>query len=181
MPQPRRSNLDALASDQQLVAAVRGGDVPALAALYARFSRALMATAYRLLLSRDDAEDVLHDVFVGLPEALRRYQERGALESWLKRVTVRVALSRLRQDRASGSVPLEHSTLQVEPLITEQSISLHAAIAALPESLRAALVLKEVEGFSHAEIAELLGISKGASQVRLYRALRQPRAALGDR
>src|SRR5690349_3558618 len=79
-----------------LVARARKGGADALSELYSRFGNALMAVAYRLTGSRDDAEDVLHDVFLGLPEALARYEERGSLESWLKRVTARVALTRLR-------------------------------------------------------------------------------------
>ena len=54
-----------------------------------RGTRALLALARRLAGSAADAEDVVHDVFLGLPEALRRYEERGSLESWLKRVTAR--------------------------------------------------------------------------------------------
>src|SRR5881394_3273439 len=84
-----------------IAARARAGSAAALSELYALYGAALMALAYRLTGSRDDAEDVLHDVFLGLPEALRRYDERGALESWLKRVTARVALTRLRsRDRA---------------------------------------------------------------------------------
>src|ERR1043165_8385605 len=85
-------------TDAQLVVATRSGDMSALAEIYDRYARRLMAVAYRLLASREAAEDVLHDVFVGLPEALRRYEERGRLESWLKQVTARVALSALRHD-----------------------------------------------------------------------------------
>src|SRR5580765_6259863 len=84
-----------------VAARARTGNPAALSELYALYGNALMALAYRLMGSRADAEDVLHDVFLGLPEALRRYDERGALESWLKRITARVALTRLRsRDRA---------------------------------------------------------------------------------
>src|SRR5215510_9270556 len=82
-------------TDAVLVALVASGDRVALGALYDRYAIVLLGVAYRLLMSSADAEDVVHDVFVGLPEAFRKYQERGALASWLKRVTVRVVLSRL--------------------------------------------------------------------------------------
>lgn len=163
-------------SDGQLVAATRAGDMTALAELYRRFAPTLMGVAYRLLASRQAAEDVLHDVFVGLPEALRKYEERGRLESWLKQVTARVALSVLRHEqmasRHQSSLPRSSS-----PHL-ETTITLQSAVAALPASLRAVLVLKEIEGFTHAEIAAMLGISKGASEVRLHRALAALRAAL---
>jgi hypothetical protein len=108
-----------------------------------------------------NAEDVLHDVFVGLPEALRRYDERGRLEPWLKRVTARVALSRLRSQRPRQDIDVEMAAT-VPVRTAEELITLDAAVAALSPSLRAVLVLKEIEGFSHAEIAVMLGISKGA-------------------
>src|SRR5262245_34319666 len=86
-------------SNAQLAVATRGGDTSALAELYHRFAPALMGVAYRLLVAREAAEDVVHDVFVGLPEALRKYEERGRLEAWLKQVTARFALSVLRHEQ----------------------------------------------------------------------------------
>lgn len=157
------------ATDAELAVAVRDGDAEALGEMYRRYAQPLMAVAYRLLMSREEAEDVLHDVFVGLPRALRRYDERGRIEPWLKRVTTRVALSRLRNERHMQ--PIDPVLTDAGRRSPEEAIELEDAVAALPPSLRAVLVLKEVEGFSHAEIAGLLGISKGASQVRLHRAI----------
>jgi RNA polymerase sigma-70 factor, ECF subfamily len=162
-------------------AAERVGDADAsdrIEELYRRHANALMAVAYRLLMSTADAEDVVHDLFVGLPDALRKYEERGSMESWLKRIVVRLALSRIRARR---DVPLE-----VAPELTVQAgdpadrVAIQRALADLSPSLRAVLVLKEIEGFSHAEIAGMLGISVGASEVRLHRALRQLRIALSE-
>jgi RNA polymerase sigma factor (sigma-70 family) len=165
-------------SDAQLARATRGGDMTALAELYRRFGLALMGVAYRLLASREAAEDVLHDVFVGLPEALRKYEERGRLEAWLKQVTARFALSVLR--RAQTGCRLESAPETPVAPHPATTITLHSAVAALSPSLRAVLVLKEIEGFTHAEIAAMLGISKGASEVRLHRALVALRAALTE-
>ncbi|HEV8358329.1 MAG TPA: sigma-70 family RNA polymerase sigma factor [Gemmatimonadales bacterium] len=163
-----------------VVAAARAGDPAALAMLYRRFADAALAVAYRLLLSRADAEDVVHDLFLGLPEALRKYEERGALAAWLKRVTVRLALSRLRApSRREVALEAAHA-VATRPADPAGRIDLVDALAALPASLRAVLVLKEIEGFSHAEIAGMLGISTGASEVRLHRALRTMRRALSE-
>src|ERR1043166_6892275 len=75
-----------------LTAAARRGSADAV---YRPHAGPVLPIAYRLLQSRADAEDVVHDVFVGLPELLRKYEERGALAAWLKTVTARVALARL--------------------------------------------------------------------------------------
>lgn len=155
--------------DTELVRATRAGDMNALAELYRRFAPALMGVAYRLLQSKEAAEDVLHDVFVGLPEAIRKYDERGKLAAWLKQITARVALSVIRHEETAArhdrSMRLEADS------DVHTKMTLDSAVASLPASLRTVLVLKEIEGFSHAEIAGMLGISKGASEVRLHRAL----------
>ena len=163
-----------------IVSAARTGDPAALAVLYRQFADAAMAVAYRLLLSRADAEDVVHDLFLGLPEALRKYDERGALGAWLKRVTVRLALSRLRSPSRREVALREAGGIANPSSDPAGRIALTDALAALPASLRAVLVLKEIEGFSHAEIAGMLGISTGASEVRLHRALRSLRRALSE-
>jgi RNA polymerase sigma-70 factor, ECF subfamily len=169
-------------SAADLVERTRAGDPGALAELYARHGQALMALAYRLTRSREDAEDVLHDVFLGLPEALRRYEEQGALESWLKRVTARVALSRLRVRDRSREVDLDDalpsSTSAGADRLTDL-VAVQHAVDALPHTLRVVFVLREIEGYSHAEIADLLDISTSASEVRLHRALRALRRSLG--
>jgi len=162
----------------ELIAAARSGSSDALGELYDLYARALFATAYRLLQSREDAEDVVHDVFVGLPELLRKYQERGAFAAWLRRVTARVALARVRETTQHPLVELDDSSAQVASRDVHGSISLETALRNLTPSLRSVLVLKEIEGFTHAEIAQMLDISVGASEVRLHRAIQGLRALL---
>jgi len=166
--------------DARLVADAARGAPEALAALYARYAKPLLAVAYRLLQTRQDAEDVVHDVFVGLPEALRRYQERGSLGPWLRTITARVALMRLREQGARPHVALDEQSLYASASAPETALAIEQALRALSPNLRAVLVLKEIEGFTHAEIAAMLDISVGASEVRLHRALAAMRAQLLD-
>lgn len=159
----------------------RGGSSAALGALYRQFGPGLFRLAYRLTGSSEDAEDVVHDVFVGLPEALGRYEERGRLDAWLKRLTARVALMRLRAGRRRAAIRLEDHEAATEPQRGSETGDLQAAVDALPTSLRSVLVLKEVEGYSHSEIAGMLGISPVASRVRLMRAMSRLRWILGGK
>jgi RNA polymerase sigma factor (sigma-70 family) len=168
------------ASTATLIALARAGNAEGIAGLYRAHGSALLALAHSLTGSREDAEDVVHDVFLGLPEALRHYEERGSAEGWLKRVTARVALSRVRS-RRKGEVELD----SVEDVLASPSEShsamgtaLPRAIAALPPSLRQVFLLKEVDGYSHADIASFLGITVAASQVRLHRAIKLLRSHL---
>ncbi len=165
---------------EPLITAARAGSAEALGVLYTRFGASLYRLAYRLTGSPDDAEDVVHDVFVGLPEALRHYEERGTLAAWLKRVTARVALMRLRQRGRRREVALDATLSAGDPSADEQHTALRAAVDALPHPLRCVLVLKEIEGYSHAEVGDLLGISAVASRVRLNRAMKRLRKVLED-
>jgi RNA polymerase sigma-70 factor, ECF subfamily len=154
-----------------------------LAALYRQYAPALMRVAYHFTGSRADAEDVLHDVFLGLPEALRRYEERGRMEAWLVRLTVRVALTRGRRRRRAAETPIDNKAIDASGREADRAIAradLRSALRALPATLRAVVVLKEIEGYAHAEIAEMLGISVGASEVRHCRAMQRLRAALRE-
>lgn len=159
----------------------RTGDPEALASLYRAHGAVLYRLAYRLTGTRHDAEDVVHDVFVGLPDALRRYEERGSFAAWLKRVTARMALMRLRRGKRRREVALDDAAGEAEPPGDSERDGLQAAVNSLPDHLRMVLVLKEIEGYAHAEIAELLGISEEASRVRLTRALKRLRDELEDR
>lgn len=158
-------------TDAALVIAARAGNMDALAELYRRFSGPAMAVAYRILGEVAEAEDVVHDVFVGLPEALRRYDERGKLDGWIRRITAHVAISRWRRDRSGNETNVDDANLvdsaSRDPIAR---ITLETALMQLPATLRSVVVLKEIEGFSHAEIGAMLGISRGASEVRLHRA-----------
>jgi RNA polymerase sigma factor (sigma-70 family) len=166
-------------STTSAVERARLGDPEALSELYHVHAGGLLRVAYHLLGSRADAEDVVHDVFVGLPEALAAYREQGRFAGWLHRLTVRTALQRLRRTRREE--PLELSPEQEAHEVTAHlSDWLERGIRSLPETLRVVFVLKEVEGYSHGEIAQLLGIRKGTSEVRHHRAIKQLRDTLKE-
>lgn len=156
-----------------LVARVRAGDSAALGALYDQHATRLLRVAWRLVGTREDAEDVLHDLFVGLPEALRQYEDRGRLESWLVQCTARVALMRLRAQRRRPERALEvgdDGIAASRPDLAPEVREIEARIRRLPDALRAVFVLRQIEGLTHADIAAALGISEGNSRVRLARA-----------
>src|SRR3989441_12417246 len=126
-----------------LIAEARAGSPDALSALYLEHGAALFRLAYRIVGAREDAEDVVHDVFVGLPEALRRYEERGSFGGWLKRVTARLALMRLRSRRRRREVALEGVELPQGAAPGAERLALQAAGAGLPDPPRIVLGLEE--------------------------------------
>ena len=163
-------------SDADLARALGSVTDGALEELYARRAPELLRLAFHLLGSVDEAEDVVQDVFVGLPVAMRRYEERGAFRSWLRRLTVRTALMQLRRRQRRPTQSLDTPAALAQSTASDpvlERVDLQAAIAALPDSLRTVFVLFQVEQFTHAEIATMLGIRRGTSEVRLYRAIRR--------
>jgi RNA polymerase sigma-70 factor, ECF subfamily len=158
--------------DSALARAARTGSLEALAELYRRHADAVHTLAYRMTFSTDDAADVLQDVFVGLPRALRSYTEQGRFGAWLNRVTIRTCLMRMRTLRRRREDSLDSlTTAPATP--TEHSldrIALERALAALPEQFRVVFALKEIEGYSHEEIGALVGITSTNSAARLSRA-----------
>ncbi len=166
-------------SDADLAVGARAGDMRSIEALYRRYGTDLLRLAARLTGSVQDGEDVLHDVFVGLPIALRSYSERGTLGAWLRTITSRTALMHMRSRKHWDDTPVddvaEHAMSALSAL---DRITLEDAISALPTSLRIVFVLREIEHYSHAEIGAMLGIRRGTSEVRLHRAIRALRAAL---
>ena len=159
--------------DADWIDAARAGSLDALGELYRRHANDVHALAFRITLSRDDAADVLQELFVGLPRALRSYREHGRFESWLMQVTVRLCLMHMRRKQRKREDPLDEASvlpLSVAAADPLDRIALERALAKLPVELRTVFVLKEIEGYSHVEIAELLQISSANSATRLSRA-----------
>jgi RNA polymerase sigma-70 factor, ECF subfamily len=166
-------------SDIELLAQARRGVPTAIGALYEVHGGALLRVGTRITGSVSDAEDLLHDLFVGLPELLSRYEHRSQLDAWLRGVMARMAIGRLRQGkRRERLTSIESDSPRASRNDPWSAVDLDRAIAQLSETIRAVFVLKQIEGYSHAEIAALLGITSGTSRVRHLRALRQLRVFL---
>lgn len=152
--------------------------------LYREHAEALYRIALRICGTAPDAEDVLQDVFLRLPQQLRTFRGDGPIGAWLRKITARTALARIRRKRGRK----ETSAPKVWPGQTDRQLrgvpiraALERAIEKLPPTLRMVFLLREVEGYTHAEIAQLLGIKPGTSEVRLHRAKQQLRKELGER
>ncbi|MEZ4415502.1 MAG: RNA polymerase sigma factor [Gemmatimonadota bacterium] len=166
------------AGDRELVSAVLdGGDERAFRTLYRRYTPQLHRIALRLTEDREGvAEDVVHDTWVRAVERLSTFGWRSSLGTWLTGVLI----NRVREQwRAWGRVewaPLERiAEPAVRAVAHEARVDLDRAITALPPGYRAAVVLHDVEGYSHEETARLLNIDVGTSKSQLSRARRRLR------
>jgi RNA polymerase sigma factor (sigma-70 family) len=166
----------------ELIRQTATGAPDGIAGLYRLYSGHLLLLSWRLTGSRHDAEDIVHDLFLGLPEAVRSFEHRGSFAGWLNRVATRMALMRMRSARRRREATLEDSQPVVsDSLSAEDRSDLDQHIAALPTTLRAVLVLRQIEGYSHEEVGALLGISSGASRVRFNRAVQRLRQRMTEK
>lgn len=169
-PSPVRGQLDRLVA----------GDPSALAELFVEHGDLVFRTALRLTGHRADAEDVTQDVFLRLSAVAPGFTgEVRAFSGWLRRIAVRQALMHLRSGRRRREVGVEGVAGLIAPGDHEaERLTIDAALRRLPGDQRTVFLLKEVEGYAHGEIAELLGISVANSEVRLHRARRALRELL---
>ena len=172
----RRTTVSENNPNPTLLSRLGRGDADALREVYERYADDVYRVALRLTGSSADAYDVAHDVFVGLPEAMQRYDPNRPFGSWLRGVAVRTAQMRLRSARRRREVALPNVAglaVRSRQEAVVDRLTLEKALDELSPDLRSVVVLRELEGLSYQEIADLLGITKSAAAVRLHRARRR--------
>ena len=174
-------------SDPRLVARARAGEARAFEELVRRYLRPAHAVALGVLGNPADAEDVCQDAFLAALEKLDECRDPERFAAWLLRIVRNRALNfRERRTRREGE-PLERVPAAAaggdDPARDAERSELRerlvAALDLLPPSQREVVLLHDLEGWAHREIAELLGTSEGAVRVRLFEARRRLRSELG--
>jgi RNA polymerase sigma factor (sigma-70 family) len=166
--------------DRELIDRLAGaGDRAAFEALYDRHTGALYASALRITGNVDDAMDATHDAWIRGIERLRSFEGRSAFRSWLTGILVNILRERWRDQRDVVTLDAAGEIATTAPIPAGvDPIDLERAIGALPPRFRAVLVLHDVDGFTHEEIAAMLGIVPGTSKSQLARARQRVRETL---
>ena len=168
--------------DRQLVRdLVRHRDDRAFASLYQRHSTYLYRLALRLTAGdADEAQDLVHDAWVRSVQRLAGFEWRSQLRTWLAGFVV--TLWRERQRNVSRDVSLDEVPEEEDGRWshTATRVDIERALAQLPPGFREVLVLHDVEGFTHEDIAGLLGVKPGTSKSQLSRARAAMRRLLGN-
>lgn len=160
-------------SDAQLVEAVLRKEGPAQRALYERFARKMFGICLRYAGNREEAEDLLQDGFIRVFERIGSYKAEGSLEGWVRKVMVNTALEHIRKQKNDWITGLEGVDEPGRESDIEGELDFKAIlglIQELPTGFRAVFNLHAVEGYSHSEIATLLGITEGTSKSQYARA-----------
>ncbi len=177
-PPPDHARSPELSEEARLVGRVLDGDEAAFRKMYRAHVDRLYRLALRLTGGNDaDAEDVVQEAWRRAVRGLGGFEGRSSLATWLSAIVTRCALEKHRADgpgvQAPGprleAAPREHTVLDLE-----------RAFERLPPGFRAVLVLHDLEGYRHRDIAELLGCSEGTSKSQLSRARARMRELLGE-
>jgi RNA polymerase sigma-70 factor (ECF subfamily) len=180
--------------DRELVESWRRGETEAFAMLVRRHQRRVFGLLLRMLGNREEAEDATQDTFLNLHRHGHRFRHDSRFSTFVYRVAVNAALNRRRSlgrrrahaDAFGEAQSVGHlgPTEAPDPEQALEGDQLRARIGrellTLPESLRAPVVLFDVEGLSYGEIAEVLAVAEGTVKSRIHRARQALRLRLGD-
>lgn len=170
-------------TEAELVQSCLKNDRMAQKNLYDKYKKAMYTLAYRITGDFESANDVLQDAFVKVFRGLKAFRGESTLGAWIKTIVVRTAYSYLRKENMFPE-PIENipPSSQVDWGHYLDAEYLEQAILSLPEGYRTVFVLVEVEGYTHKEVAQLLGISEGTSKSQLFYSKKRLRELLkGER
>lgn len=175
-------SLDA-AAEAAILAAARGKAEErgrAFDALFRALRKPVLALCLHLTGRRDDAEDALQETFLSVHRALPRFRAEARVSTWVYRIALRAAL-RVRARRPEPREPETEPAHDGEPAMAArlEARRLAAALGRLPAEQRAVISLFAVEGLTHREIAEVLGVPEGTVWSRLHAARKRLAAELG--
>ena len=186
---PARASKAAGADDRELVRRAQGEDKEAFEELIRRHQHRVFAVASGILRKREDVEDIAQQVFVKAYFSLKRFDQRAAFSTWLYKITVNECWDLLRKKKVRPLVyESDLSEEQARQVMTsaekvnpgpdiseklEARENVERLLEGLDERDRLMLILKEVEGYSIEEIAEVLNLNGNTVKVRLFRARRK--------
>jgi RNA polymerase sigma-70 factor, ECF subfamily len=181
-----RPDIEPIESDARLVGLARTGDRSAFEKLVRRHMNGAYAVALAELADAKDAEDAVQDAFISALERLDACRDPTAFGAWLRRIVRNRARSVGRRERVRQTEPLEQVAARQSASNPERDLDraelrrrLEPALAALPPVQRAVVLMHDLEGYRHREIAAELELPEGTVRSHLFLARRALREALG--
>lgn len=172
--------------EQELITACRQGKAWAQRKVYEQYAPSMMSVCFRYVNDRETARDLLQDGFIKVFSKIDSYSGSGAFGGWVRRIFVTTSLEYLRQhDALKQSDNLEEigHSIENEDETALQKLSaadLMQCIGQLPEGYRVVFNMYAIEGYSHAEIADILQITEATSRSQLMRARKLLQKAVAD-
>lgn len=167
-----KSSFD-IATTDLLLARARKRDTAAIEEIYRTFSGPVYTLALRICASADKAEDVVQDTFIEAFAKLDQYRGEAPFWAWLRRVAINNTLQKLRSEKRLSLVSADgqfHELASPQDLNPGTSMDLDKMLSRLPATTRSVVWLHDVEGYTHREIAVMMGMSESFSKSQLARA-----------
>lgn len=185
---------ETVSPEDSLVEALRAGDLRAFELTFHAYKSLVYNLSYRILMNREDALDVSQEVFLILFQKVKAFRGDSSLKSWLFRITYNRSLNKRKWWRRRGRLTTEPLTqLHMERIAAERERQpdvqcleheldkfARRSLEGLPAAQRAAFLLRDVEGCSYEEVAEITGASLGTVKSRIARARRSVQEQLGQ-
>jgi len=173
-------------TEEQLVKACISGNASAQKEFYDLFAKKMMGVCLRYTNNYEEAQDVLQDGFIKVFNKLSKFINKGSLEGWVRRIMVNTALDHYRKNKKfqkdveidAVSFKLEKQEYIVESINAQDLLKI---IQTIPEGYRVVFNLFAIEGYSHKEIAEQLGVTESTSKSQFSRAKKMLRNILIER
>jgi len=170
-------------SEHELIRGCLRGSAQCQRDLYERFAGKMYAVCLRYARTREDAADILQEGFLKVFTKLGQFQFQGSFEGWVRRVMVNTALRAYQKQRydfeQSGYERLPETAVDPDAVSMLSEAELLKLVLNLPDGYRAVFNLVAIEGYSHAEAAELLGIQESTSRSQLTKARRHLEVEVG--
>lgn len=183
--------------EPRLIEAARGGDVSSYDLLVSRYQGKIYGLVYNMTSNREDAEDVVQDVFVKAYRSLGRFRGTSSFYTWIYRIAINHTINFLKKRRRGAALSLDNTDEGIErdPAYVELSARespvrdaqlselqerLNKALMTLSEKHRTVVVLHDIQGIPHDEIARMTGCSQGTVRSRLFYARQRLQAELAE-
>ena len=179
-------------NEGKLIERAARGDGAAFSELMQAHEKRMYAVAFRLCGNHEDAQDCLQDAMIRVYKAISSFKGQSSFATWLYRITTNACLDELRRRKTRQSTSLDGlldtgwsptddlDTPERHALMSEKRREIEWAIAQLPEDMRAAVVLRDIQGFSYDEIAHMLGANVGTVKSRISRGRERLREKLSE-
>ena len=179
-------------NEQKLIERASGGDPSAFNQLMAMHEKRMYAVALRMFANREDAQDCLQEAMLRIYRAIGGFKGQSSFSTWVYRITMNTCLDELRRRKTRAATSLdtlldsgwspadEGDVPERHAVASEQRRVLDAAIAELPEDMRSAVVLRDVQGFSYDEISAMLEVNVGTIKSRISRGREKLRQILQE-
>lgn len=178
--------------EDKLISRAAAGDGAAFSELMTMHEKRMYAVALRMCANREDAQDCLQDAMLRVYRSIGGFKGQSSFSTWVYRITMNTCLDELRRRKTRSASSLDtmleggwsptdgENGPEKQAVASEQRRVLNSAIADLPEDMRSAIVLRDVQGFSYEEIAEMLEVNIGTIKSRISRGREKLRQILRE-